>query len=530
MQLVFIVGVGTAVIGTATAWLVTLCQFPGRRVFEIVLALPLAFPAYVLAYAYTDLLDHPGPVQTALRSVTGWGARDYWFPEIRSLGGAALMLIFVLYPYVYLLSRAAFLRQSPTAYFAARTMGHGPWSAFFRVSLPVARPAIAGGVILCLMETIADFGTVAHFGVQTFATGVYQAWFSMGDRAAASQLAFCLMLAALFLVVLENIQRGGAKHHHAGNRHEAMVPHKLAGWRAAAAVLACLVPVLVGFIIPLVVLFDMAVTSGQSPFSPRYLSFIYNSLLLSSIAAVLTVTAAVLVGYRLRLAPGRAAFDYQDIRRHRLCAAGRGDRCRIAGAVRPARQCARCVLPRAIRHFDRPAVHRFDRTFDHDLHRAFHGGGAFGLRYRNERDPAECRCGVAHAWRDDGHDVDARPSAVDAGEPADGGADRFCRHDEGASGDADPQAVQFRHAGGAGLPAGVRRAAGAGGGAVIGDRRFRIVAGHHLVPDHRPNPDGSFERERTFRDPDAISRHENARQRMCRAFQNSQLISLAAYL
>jgi iron(III) transport system permease protein len=307
VQLVFIVGIGTAVTGTATAWLVTLCQFPGRRVFEIVLALPLAFPAYVLAYAYTDLLDHPGPVQTALRSVTGWGARDYWFPEIRSLGGAALMLVFVLYPYVYLLSRAAFLRQSPTAYFAARTMGHGPWSAFFRVSLPVARPAIAGGVILCLMETIADFGTVAHFGVQTFATGVYQAWFSMGDRAAASQLAFCLMLVALFLVVLENIQRGGAKHHHAGNRHEVMVPHKLAGWRAAAAVLACLVPVLVGFIIPLVVLFDMAVTSGQSPFSPRYLSFVYNSLLLSSIAAVLTVTAAVLVGYRLRLAPGRAA-------------------------------------------------------------------------------------------------------------------------------------------------------------------------------------------------------------------------------
>jgi iron(III) transport system permease protein len=125
-----------------------MCRFPGSRILEVVLALPLAFPAYVLAYAYTDLLDHPGAVQTALRAVTGWGPRDYWFPEIRSLPGAALMLIFVLYPYVYLLARAAFLRQSPTAYFAARTMGHGPWSAFFRVSLPVARPAIAGGTIL----------------------------------------------------------------------------------------------------------------------------------------------------------------------------------------------------------------------------------------------------------------------------------------------------------------------------------------------------------------------------------------------
>ncbi|TCD14982.1 ABC transporter permease [Oricola cellulosilytica] len=307
LQLVLFVGVGTALVGTSTAWLVTLCRFPGRRVFEIVLALPLAFPAYVLAYAYTDLLDHPGPVQTFLRAVTGWGPRDYWFPEIRSLGGASLMLILVLYPYVYLLARAAFLRQSPTAYFAARTMGHGPWSAFFRVSLPIARPAIAGGVILCLMETIADFGTVAHFGVQTFATGVYQAWFSMGDRPAASQLAFYLMLAALLLVVLETAQRGKAKHHHASNRHEVMKPHTLSGWRALAAFLACAIPVLAGFVIPLAVLFEMAVSSGQNPFAPRYLSFIQNSLFLSAVAAVLTVTGAVFVGYRVRLAPGRAA-------------------------------------------------------------------------------------------------------------------------------------------------------------------------------------------------------------------------------
>jgi iron(III) transport system permease protein len=307
IQLLVIVGVGTAVTGTASAWLVTLCRFPGSRVFEIMLALPLAFPAYVLAYAYTDLLDHPGSVQSLLREVTGWGAREYWFPEIRSLGGAATMLIFVLYPYVYLLARAAFLRQSPTAYSAARTMGHGPWSAFFKVSLPVARPAIAGGVILCLMETIADFGTVAHFGVQTFATGIYQAWFSMGDRPAASQLAFCLMLAALVLVFLESRQRGGAKHHHAGNRHETLVPHRLSGWRAAFAVIACLVPILVGFIVPIAVLADMAVQSGQNPFSPRYLSFIQNSLLLALVAAIATVVAAIFVGYRVRLLPGRTA-------------------------------------------------------------------------------------------------------------------------------------------------------------------------------------------------------------------------------
>lgn len=307
VQLSVLVGIGTAATGTGAAWLVTMCRFPGSRILEIVLALPLAFPAYVLAYAYTDLLDHPGAVQTALRAVTGWGPRDYWFPEIRSLPGAALMLIFVLYPYVYLLARAAFLRQSPTAYFAARTMGHGPWSAFFRVSLPVARPAIAGGTILALMETLADFGTVAHFGVQTFATGIYQAWFSMGDRAAASQLAFCLMLAALALVAVEAKQRGGAKHHQAGNRIEAMMPHRLSGWRAAAAILACLIPVMVGFVIPLGVLLEMAVSSGQNPFEGRYLDFVQNSLTLASIAAVLTVIGAVIVGYRVRLAPGKAA-------------------------------------------------------------------------------------------------------------------------------------------------------------------------------------------------------------------------------
>ncbi|WP_425417863.1 ABC transporter permease [Oricola indica] len=307
IQLSLLVAIGTAATGTGAAWLVTMCRFPGSRILEIVLALPLAFPGYVLAYAYTDLLDHPGPVQTALRALTGWGPRDYWFPEIRSLQGAALMLIFVLYPYVYLLARAAFLRQSPTAYFAARTMGHGPWSAFLRVSLPVARPAIAGGTILALMETIADFGTVAHFGVQTFATGIYQAWFSMGDRAAASQLAFCLMLAALFLVVLESSQRGGAKHHQAGNRNEAMTLHYLSGWRALAAILACLIPVMAGFVIPLIVLFEMAVSSGQNPFEARYLDFTINSLTLAGVAAILTVIGAVIVGYRVRLAPGRAA-------------------------------------------------------------------------------------------------------------------------------------------------------------------------------------------------------------------------------
>ncbi|WP_422371104.1 ABC transporter permease [Hoeflea sp.] len=307
VKLVVLVGFGSAAVGTATAWLVTTCQFPLRRTFEIMLALPLAFPAYVLAYAYTDLLDHPGAVQTALRNITGWGPQDYWFPEIRSLGGAAAMLVFVLYPYVYLLARAAFLKQSPTAYFAARTLGHTPWSAFWRVSLPMARPAIAGGVILALMETIADFGTVAHFGVQTFATGIYSAWFSMGDRMAASQLALCLLAVALAFALLERAQRGAAKRFPAGSRNETMERHPLNGWRAAAAFAVCALPVAVGFAIPLVVLFDMAVDAGRSPFSSRYLGFVENSLILATVTALVTVAGAIVIGFCARIAPSLAA-------------------------------------------------------------------------------------------------------------------------------------------------------------------------------------------------------------------------------
>ena len=159
-----------------------------------------------MGYAYTDFLDHPGFVQTFLRSITGWGPKDYWFPEIRSVGGAGLMFVLVLYPYVYLLARSAFLRESATANLAARSLGRGATGAFWSVSLPIARPAIAGGVLLAVMETIADFGTVNYFGIQTFATGIYTSWFSFADKGGAAQLAFCLLIFALFLAVLEQVQ------------------------------------------------------------------------------------------------------------------------------------------------------------------------------------------------------------------------------------------------------------------------------------------------------------------------------------
>ncbi len=300
-----------AVIGTATAWLVSAYDFRGRRLVEVALVLPLAFPAYVLAYAYTDLLDHPGPVQTALRAATGWGPRDYWFPEIRSTGGAIFVLSVVLYPYVYLLARAAFARQGGSTFLAARGLGLGPWAAFRRVSLPTARPAIAAGTLLVGMETLADFGTVSYFGVQTFATGIYQSWFSLADRSGAAQLALGLLAMTLALNALERRSRHAGRD--VGERTgEPLPPVRLTGSRGAAALCACALPVLLGAVIPALHLVRMAGGAEQSLFSERYLGFLANSLTLASIAAGLTLAAAICLGYYRRLAPSaprRRAID-----------------------------------------------------------------------------------------------------------------------------------------------------------------------------------------------------------------------------
>lgn len=315
LYLVLIVMVGTAVIGTGAAWLVTMTRFPGRGVLEVMLALPFAFPAYVMGFAYTDFLDHPGAVQTLLRSVTGWGPRDYWFPEIRSIGGAGLMFIFVLYPYVYLLARSAFLRESATANLAARSMGRSALGAFWLVSLPIARPAIAGGVLLAVMETIADFGTVSYFGIQTFATGIYTSWFSFADRGGAAQLAFCLLVFALFVAILEQTQRGAARNHGAGLRDRTPKKALLSGWRAASAFTFCAVPVFFGFLLPIILLVTMSLDSEQNLFSNRYTGFIKNSLILASTAAFVTVLMAIVLSSYKRFRPGTLAHNAANIAR-----------------------------------------------------------------------------------------------------------------------------------------------------------------------------------------------------------------------
>ena len=305
--LMALVAAGTLVVGTGTAWLVTACEFPGRRALEIGLVVPLAFPAYVLAYAYTDLLDHPGAVQSALRALTGWGPRDYWFPEIRSRGGAALMLVLVLYPYVYLLARAAFLRQGLALFEAARTLGHGPWRSFREVALPMARPAVTAGVLLALMETIADFGTVSYFGVQTLATGIYTAWFTLGDRAAAAQIALGLLAFALLLVALERMTGPGDGGTAQRRERPPVGRMALSRGRAALAVLACGAPIALGAALPALLLARLAARSRQSVLSERYLDFLLNSLALAGVAALATVILAIAIGYYRRLARTRRA-------------------------------------------------------------------------------------------------------------------------------------------------------------------------------------------------------------------------------
>ena len=306
LALVLIVVSGSVLVGTLTAWLVVATDFRGRRLLEIALVLPLAFPAYVLAYAYTDVLDHPGIVQSTLRDLMGWGPRDYWFPEIRSLGGAALMLTLVLYPYVYLLARTAFRLQAATPFYAARSLGASPIKAFLTVSLPIARPAIAAGALLVVMETIADFGTVAHFSVQTFATGIYTSWFGLADRAAAAQLAVGLLSFALLVAALEYLNRGKAAFAARG-RQDAFKPFQLTGKRAVLAQLVCMLPVLLGVIIPTVTLVLMGLRSEQDILSPRYIRFIQNSLLLATVAALFTVGAAILLGTFNRVVASRTA-------------------------------------------------------------------------------------------------------------------------------------------------------------------------------------------------------------------------------
>ena len=298
------VGCGVIVLGVATAWLTAMHDFPGRRFFVWGLVLPLAVPAYVLAYVYTDFLQFVGPLQTWLRDTFGWSKADYWFPDVRSLGGAVTMFVFVLYPYVYMLARTAFIERASGMLEAARTLGQGAWRSFFRVSLPLARPAVAAGATLALMETLADYGTVSYFGVQTFTTGIYRAWFSLGDRIAAAQLAAALLGFVVLLLALERFSRGRARFHNTTGRNRPMAGRRLRGWHAAAATLVCALPLCVGFLLPAGLLLRLALLEGDAQFGERFIGLARNSFVLAGLTACIAVGLALLLAYGARLSKG----------------------------------------------------------------------------------------------------------------------------------------------------------------------------------------------------------------------------------
>ena len=296
-------GVGSLslLIGTGTAWLVTMYRFPGRRYFQWLLLLPLAIPTYIIAYTYLEMLDYSGMVQTALRGLFGWrNARDYWFPDIRSLGGAILVMSAVLYPYVYITARASFVAQSVCVLEVSRTLGRNAAETFWQVALPLARPALAAGVALVLMETLNDIGAVEFFGVRTLTVAVYDTWLDRNSLAGAAQIACVMLLFVFALLIIERALRAGRRFHHTTGKYRDLRVDELHGWRGLLAMVACALPVLFGFLLPASVLLHDALVHVAAGLAPEFWEAALNSLMLAAAAAVLAVGFAVVLAYARR--------------------------------------------------------------------------------------------------------------------------------------------------------------------------------------------------------------------------------------
>ena len=305
-SLLLALGVGCLALplGVIPAWLVTLYRFPCSRQLEWALLLPLAMPAYIIAYTYTGMLDVAGPLQSWLRAAFAWQYGDYWFPDIRSLPGAVLMLSLVLYPYIYLLARATLLEQSASVVEVARTLGVKPAGAFFKVLLPLARPAIIVGLSLVLMETLADYGTVQYFGVATFTTGIFKTWFGLGSSIAAAQLSALLMLFVLFLIVLEQYSRRQSRYHDTSTRYNRLEQKHLRGLRGLPVLAVCALPVLFGFVIPSGQLLIWGMQTWRTSMDSGFFVIVMNSIELALITAVLAALLALAVSYARRQQPG----------------------------------------------------------------------------------------------------------------------------------------------------------------------------------------------------------------------------------
>lgn len=302
--LMAVVAIGTLLLGVSTAWLTTMCRFPGRRIFEWALLLPMAMPAYIIAYTYTGMFDVAGPIQSGLREWLNLRYGEYWFPDIRSLWGAGVMLSLTLYPYVYLLARAAFLEQSVCVLEVSRSLGNGPWRTFFRVALPLARPAVVAGLSLALMETLADYGTVQYFGIATFTTGIFRTWFGMDDSAAAAQLSTALLLFVFTLVLLERWSRRKMRYHHSGQRHQSLPGFVLQRQQRLGAILICSSTLFLGFLLPAGQLALWAVQTGYM-INSDFLQLTLNTVSLAAGTALLALLLALLMGYGRRLSPDK---------------------------------------------------------------------------------------------------------------------------------------------------------------------------------------------------------------------------------
>ncbi len=306
--LALLVGVGTItfVIGTAVAWLVTMCSFPLRRLFQWASLVPLAAPGYIVAYTYVDFLSYAGPLQTWTRGVFGWTTpSDYWFPEIRSLSGAIFVLSMVLYPYVFLTARASFIRQPMTQIEVARALGQTPWGAFRNVALPMARPAIAVGVSLALMECLNDIGAVNFFGVRTLSLGIYTTWLGQGNLGGAAQISAVMLVFVFALLWIERAARRQQAFITPSPRTHGNRRVKLKGWRGWMAFGVCALPIFLGFVLPGLVLINYAVDRFGDAASVAYVKAAWHSLVLAGTAAVAAVTLGVILAYANRIVDSR---------------------------------------------------------------------------------------------------------------------------------------------------------------------------------------------------------------------------------
>lgn len=301
-SLLLLVGVGffSLILGVIPAWLVTMYRFPMSRQLEWALLLPMAMPAYIIAYCYTGMLDVAGPLQSSLRELTGWQYRDYWFPEVRSLGGAIAMLSLVLYPYIYLLARAAFIEQSLCVLEVSRTLGCNAMTAFRRIALPLARPAIMVGLSLVVMETLADYGTVQYFGVSVFTTGIFRTWFGLGNSLVAAQLSALLLVFVAVFLYLERRSRRQARFHHTSNRYSSLLQNKLNGKKAFFAFLFCTSPLMFGFIVPVYFLINWALDTYAEIIGSGFYQLLLNSISLAFITALFALLIALFMAYSNR--------------------------------------------------------------------------------------------------------------------------------------------------------------------------------------------------------------------------------------